>query len=305
MAFTVVLAILGRAGHLDHRPMASRAYERERHLHGRRRGPGARSWTAWTSRRGRQGAASASSRTCARRSCARRSGRRSAPARSTRASTCSARRWRGRSSPGVRSRSRRLGRRRSARARVHGQGERPGPLRADATRPSRRRSRSSRRGASGTIQLAGGRDRTTRPRAGSRSPATKEKIYSRDRNLWHISHEGGPLEDPALRAAGGPVHAHALDPRMRPTRRSTSTIGFEEGYPVAVNGEALAGRARRARSTRSAASTAIGRADIVEDRLVGMKSRGVYETPGGTLLVHGAPRARAARPRPAHARAQG
>jgi argininosuccinate synthase len=114
-------------------------------------------------------------------------------------------------------------------------------------------------------------------------PVTKEKIYSRDRNLWHVSHEGGPLEDPWTEA---PADLYLLtnSPEDAPDRAQYIEIGFEEGYPVTVDREALGGVALIERLNEIGGLHGIGRIDIVEDRLVGMKSRGVYETPGGTLL---------------------
>ena len=113
--------------------------------------------------------------------------------------------------------------------------------------------------------------------------ATKEKIFSRDRNLWHVSHEGGNLEDPA----SAPVEEMFLmttDPRLAPDTPQEIVIGFEAGTPVAVNGERLGAVALLERLNTIGGRHGVGRADIVEDRLVGMKSRGVYETPGGTIL---------------------
>ncbi|MBK9547719.1 MAG: argininosuccinate synthase [Gemmatimonadetes bacterium] len=113
--------------------------------------------------------------------------------------------------------------------------------------------------------------------------ATKEKIFSRDRNLWHVSHEGGNLEDPA----SAPVEEMFLmttDPRLAPDTPEDVVIGFEAGTPVAVNGEQLGAVALLERLNTIGGRHGVGRADIVEDRLVGMKSRGVYETPGGTIL---------------------
>ncbi|MBW3554161.1 MAG: argininosuccinate synthase [Gemmatimonadetes bacterium] len=113
--------------------------------------------------------------------------------------------------------------------------------------------------------------------------ATRAKIYSRDRNLWHISHEGGPLEDPAW-APTEDVFQLTRAPEDAPDRPAHISIGFEAGLPVAVDGEPLGPVALLDRLNEVAGLHGIGRADIVEDRLVGMKSRGVYETPGGTLL---------------------
>ena len=113
--------------------------------------------------------------------------------------------------------------------------------------------------------------------------ATKEKIFSRDRNLWHVSHEGGNLEDPA----SAPVEEMFLmttDPRLAPDTPEDVVIEFEAGTPVAVNGERMGPVALLERLNTLGGRHGVGRADIVEDRLVGMKSRGVYETPGGTIL---------------------
>ncbi len=113
--------------------------------------------------------------------------------------------------------------------------------------------------------------------------ASAKKIYSRDRNLWHISHEGGVLEDPGQ---GAPKDLFLLttDPADAPNTPEVVTIGFEQGTPVSVNGESLDAVALLTRLNEIAGRHGVGRADIVEDRLIGMKSRGVYETPGGTLL---------------------
>lgn len=113
--------------------------------------------------------------------------------------------------------------------------------------------------------------------------ATKEKLYSRDRNLWHCSHEGGNLEDPAS-APREEMFLLTTDPRHAPDAPEELEIGFVEGTPVSVNGEPLGAAALVARLNEIAGRHGVGRADVVEDRLVGMKSRGVYETPGGTVL---------------------
>jgi argininosuccinate synthase len=113
--------------------------------------------------------------------------------------------------------------------------------------------------------------------------ATKEKIYSRDRNLWHISHEGGILEDPAQ---GPPKDVFMLstDPADAPNVPEEVRIGFHAGTPVSVNGRELAPVDLIAELNAIGGRHGVGRIDLVEDRMVGMKSRGVYETPGGTLL---------------------
>jgi argininosuccinate synthase len=113
--------------------------------------------------------------------------------------------------------------------------------------------------------------------------ASKEKIYSRDRNIWHISHEGGVLEDPA-QPPPADLFMLTTAPELAPNEPEEVSIGFSQGTPVAVNGTFLDPVAIVATLNKIGGRHGIGRADIVEDRLVGMKSRGVYETPGGTLL---------------------
>jgi argininosuccinate synthase len=113
--------------------------------------------------------------------------------------------------------------------------------------------------------------------------ASREKIYSRDRNLWHISHEGGPLEDPDTEPAED-LFLLTRSPETAPDRPAYVEIGFESGYPVRVDDEFLGPVALVERLNALAGEHGIGRADLLEDRVVGMKSRGVYETPGGTLL---------------------
>ena len=118
---------------------------------------------------------------------------------------------------------------------------------------------------------------------GIRVDASTEKIYSRDGNLWHLSHEGGPLEDPDFEAPDD-LFMLTVAPERAPAEPEYVTIEFESGYPVCVNGDDLSPVRLVARLNAIAGAHGVGRADIVEDRLVGMKSRGVYETPGGTLL---------------------
>jgi argininosuccinate synthase len=113
--------------------------------------------------------------------------------------------------------------------------------------------------------------------------ATKEKIYSRDRNLWHISHEGGVLEDPA-KAPPKDVFMLSTDPQDAPNEPEDVVIGFAGGTPVSVNGRELSPVDLITTLNAVGGRHGVGRIDLVEDRLVGMKSRGVYETPGGTLL---------------------
>jgi len=117
-------------------------------------------------------------------------------------------------------------------------------------------------------------------RKGIPVPVRKNDLFSRDANLWHLSHEGGPLEDPA---AAPPDHLYKLT-ASEERSPETVTIGFEHGSPVSMNGERLAPVALVTALNELAGRHGVGRADIVESRLVGMKSRGVYETPGGTVL---------------------
>ncbi len=114
-------------------------------------------------------------------------------------------------------------------------------------------------------------------------PATVERPYSTDRNLFHISYEGGILEDPW---AEPPAKIFQLtnDPEAAPDVPLALEIAFERGDPVAVDGERLGGVALLTRLNRLGGEHGIGRVDLVENRFVGMKSRGVYETPGGTIL---------------------
>ena len=112
---------------------------------------------------------------------------------------------------------------------------------------------------------------------------SRRNIYSRDANLWHLSHEGGDLEDPAQRPDEA-LFQRSLAPRAAPDRETEVTLEFEAGIPVAVDGERLEPVALLAHLNRLGGANAIGRTDLVESRLVGMKSRGVYETPGGTIL---------------------
>jgi argininosuccinate synthase len=113
---------------------------------------------------------------------------------------------------------------------------------------------------------------------------TTKNIYSRDRNVWHLSHEGGVLEDPA-NAPEEAMWQWIVSPAKAPDKPATVEIGFEAGTPVSVNGKQLAPLALLDQLNEIAAANGVGRIDIVENRLVGIKSRGAYETPGGTLLV--------------------
>jgi argininosuccinate synthase len=113
---------------------------------------------------------------------------------------------------------------------------------------------------------------------------SKKNIYSRDRNVWHLSHEGGVLEDPA-NAPDEAMWQWIVAPESAPDKPTTVEIGFEEGIPVSVDGEKLAPLALIEELNEIAAANGVGRMELVENRLVGIKSRGAYETPGGTLLV--------------------
>jgi argininosuccinate synthase len=112
---------------------------------------------------------------------------------------------------------------------------------------------------------------------------TKQKIYSRDGNLWHLSHEGGELEDPWNRPVED-MFQLTRSPQEAPDRETELTLDFEKGFPVGLNGKKLPPLAIVEECNRLGAENGIGRADLVETRQVGMKSRGVYETPGGTIL---------------------
>jgi argininosuccinate synthase len=114
--------------------------------------------------------------------------------------------------------------------------------------------------------------------------ASREKIHSRDRNIWHISHEGGELENPA----NSPLESTwQLTPSLKdaPDREESVTIGFEAGNPISINGQKMDPVVLVELLNEIGSRHAIGRVDIVENRFVGMKSRGCYETPGGTLLL--------------------
>ena len=111
----------------------------------------------------------------------------------------------------------------------------------------------------------------------------EEKLYSRDENLWHISHEGGPLEDPGYEPEES-MFLWTVTPELAPDKPEGLEVSFEAGVPVAVNGKAMSAVKLLEECNDIAARNGVGRADLVENRLVGMKSRGVYETPGGTLL---------------------
>jgi argininosuccinate synthase len=115
-------------------------------------------------------------------------------------------------------------------------------------------------------------------------PMKKSDLFSRDGNLWHLSHEGGTLED-----AGAPapesMYRLTAGPEAQPGQPERVTVGFEAGRPVSVDGQALGPAALVTALNTVAGRHGVGRDDVVESRVVGMKSRGVYETPGGTVLA--------------------
>ncbi|MBA3943132.1 MAG: argininosuccinate synthase [Herpetosiphonaceae bacterium] len=113
---------------------------------------------------------------------------------------------------------------------------------------------------------------------------TERKIYSRDRNIWHISHEGGVLEDP-WNEPEADMFTLTADPETAPAQAETLVLAFEQGVPVAVNGQRLGQVELLLTLNELGSKHGIGRIDLVENRLVGMKSHGVYETPGGTIWV--------------------
>ncbi len=114
--------------------------------------------------------------------------------------------------------------------------------------------------------------------------ASRAKIHSRDRNLWHVSHEGGELED-ANNAPFDSTWTMTRSPQEAPDATETVTIGFEAGVPVSVAGQRLEPVQLVELLNEIGARNAVGRIDLVENRFVGIKSRGCYETPGGTLIV--------------------
>ena len=114
--------------------------------------------------------------------------------------------------------------------------------------------------------------------------ASSTKIYSRDRNIWHISHEGGALEDPANRAPDD-VWMLTKSPAEAPDTPGEVALAFERGVPVSVNGKAMSAVELLETLNQIGGAHGVGRIDLVENRFVGMKSRGCYETPGGTLIL--------------------
>jgi len=113
---------------------------------------------------------------------------------------------------------------------------------------------------------------------------TKKKIYSRDRNLWHISHEGADLEDPANEPKDD-LFVISQPVSNTPDKPDYVTVGFFEGIPAKLNGKLTSGVKMIEALNELGGKHGVGQADLVENRLVGIKSRGVYETPGGTILM--------------------
>lgn len=116
-------------------------------------------------------------------------------------------------------------------------------------------------------------------------PFSADSSYSRDRNLWHISHEGLELEDPSLEPNYDHVLMLGVTPQKAPDKETEISLSFESGVPVALNGEKMKVSEIITNLNELGGANGIGIIDIVENRVVGMKSRGVYETPGGTILM--------------------
>jgi len=114
-------------------------------------------------------------------------------------------------------------------------------------------------------------------------PATEKSIYSRDRNLWHMSHEGGLLEDPWNEPEEA-MYTLTTSPENAPDEPEYITIDFKEGLPIRLNGVAMGPLELMTALNDLGAKHGIGRVDLVENRLIGLKSHGIYETPGGTIL---------------------
>ena len=113
--------------------------------------------------------------------------------------------------------------------------------------------------------------------------ASKKKIYSQDRNLWHISHEGGEIEDPSKEPLDGSL-TMTVPVSQAPNKHEYVEVSFKKGVPEAVNGKKLRGEELIALLNQIGGKHGVGQTVMVENRLVGMKSRGLYETPGGTIL---------------------
>ena len=116
-------------------------------------------------------------------------------------------------------------------------------------------------------------------------PFSADNSYSRDRNLWHISHEGLELEDPAIAPNYDHLLVLSVPPMKAPDNGETISLSFEKGIPTALNGKSMSPTDIIKELNVIGGKHGIGIVDIVENRVVGMKSRGVYETPGGTILM--------------------
>ncbi len=112
---------------------------------------------------------------------------------------------------------------------------------------------------------------------------SEKSIYSRDSNFWHMSHEGGPLEDPSLEPEES-MYQLSVSPEQSPDEPESISVEFENGTPVGLNGKKLGPVELVSQLNELGAKHGVGRVDLVENRLVGMKSHGIYETPGGTIL---------------------
>ena len=115
---------------------------------------------------------------------------------------------------------------------------------------------------------------------------SRETNYSKDKNMWHLSHEGLELEDPANEPKYAGNMEMGVTPEEAPEQAEYVSITFEKGVPVAVNGEKMSAVDLVWKLNELGGKHGVGIIDIVENRLVGMKCRGVYETPGGTILYH-------------------
>ena len=116
-------------------------------------------------------------------------------------------------------------------------------------------------------------------------PFSADTSYSRDRNIWHISHEGLELEDPACEPNYDHLLVLGVSPEKAPEEGEYVTMTFEKGVPTSVNGKEMKVSDIIRELNRLGGKHGVGIIDIVENRVVGMKSRGVYETPGGTILM--------------------
>ena len=118
------------------------------------------------------------------------------------------------------------------------------------------------------------------------APVDKRNSYSTDDNIWHISHEGLELEDPSNEPLFRKMLSMTVTPEKAPNKAEYIEIEFEKGIPVALNGKKMEGLALIGALNKIGGANGIGITDLVENRVVGMKSRGVYETPGGTILYY-------------------